>query len=46
MEGDIKGFFLVGMGLNLLTYFFADDCLIFCKSTLEECHKIQTLLNY
>ena len=26
---------------------FADDCLIFCISTLEECKKIQALLvNY
>ena len=25
---------------------FANDCLIFCRSTLEECQKIQTLLVY
>ena len=34
------------MDLNLLTYFFADDCLIFYRYTLEECHKIQSLLYF
>ena len=31
MEGDIKGFFLVGMGLNLLTYFFQMIVLFFAN---------------
>ena len=26
--------------------FFADDCLLFCWSTLEECEKIQQILAY
>ena len=46
MEGDIKGFSLCSNGPKLTHLFFADDCLIFHISTLEECHKIQTLLNY
>ena len=39
-------FFLCRNGPELTYLFFADDCLIFCRSTLKECHKIQTLLNY
>ena len=26
------------------TYFFADDCLIFCKASLEECDSLQRVL--
>ena len=46
MEGDIKGFSICQNGPKLTHLFFADDCLIFCRSTLEECLKIQTLLSY
>ena len=43
-EGVINGFSLCRNGPKLTHLFFADDCLIFCRSTLEECHKIQELL--
>ena len=41
---DIHGFSLCQNGPKLTHLFFADDCLIFCRSTLEECAKIQELL--
>ena len=40
----IRGFSLCRNGSKLTHLFFADDCLLFCKSTLEECNKIQELL--
>ena len=46
IEGEIEGFSLYRNGLKLTHLFFADDFLIFCRSTLEECHKIQSLLNF
>ena len=45
-EEKYKGFLFVEMGLNWLIFIFADDCLIFCRSILEECNKIQELLTY
>ena len=33
-------------GPKLTHLFFADDCLIFCRPTLDECNKIQELLAY
>ena len=42
--GDIQGFSLCRNGPKLIHLFFANDCLIFCRSTLEECAKIQELL--
>ena len=44
--GDIHGFFICRNGPKLTHLFFADDCLIFYRSTLEEYHKIQDLLGY
>ena len=44
MNGEIQGFFLCRNGPKLTHLFFADDCLIFCRSTLDECNKIQELL--
>ncbi|XP_065637926.1 uncharacterized protein LOC136071035 [Quercus suber] len=46
VRGDIHGFSICRNGPKLTYLFFADDCLIFCRSTLEECHKIQELLGY
>ena len=43
-EGVINGFSLRRNGPKLTHLFFADDCLIFCRSTFEECNKIQELL--
>ena len=34
---------LVGMVQSLLTSFFTDDYLLFCRSTLTECDKIKEL---
>ena len=41
---DIHRFSLCRNGPKLTHLFFADNCLIFCRSTLEECAKIQELL--
>ena len=46
MKGDIEGFFLYRNGPKVTHLFFVDDCLLFCRSTLEECQKIQELLAY
>lgn len=43
---DIQGFSICQNGPKLTHLFFTDDCLIFCRSTLEECNKIQELLAY
>ena len=45
-RGDIHEFSICRNGPKLTYLFFADDCLIFCRSTLEDCHKIQELLGY
>ena len=44
--GDIQGFSVCRNGPKLTHLLFADDCLIFCRSTLEECNKVQELLAY
>lgn len=44
MNGEIQGFSLCRAGPKLTHIFFANDCLIFCRSTLDECNKIQELL--
>ena len=46
LRGEIQGFSICRNGPKLTHLFFADDCLIFCRSTLEECNKIQELLTY
>ena len=46
MNGEIQGFSLCRNGPKLTHLFLADDCLIFCRSTLDECNKIQELLDY
>ena len=43
-RGEIQGFSICRNGPKLTHLFFADDCLILCRSTLEECNKIQELL--
>ena len=42
--GDIQEFSLCRNGPKPIHLFFANDCLIFCRSTLEKCAKIQELL--
>ena len=41
---EIHGFSICRCGPKLTHLFFADDCLLFCRSTLEECEKIKELL--
>nr|XP_023888394.1 uncharacterized protein LOC112000487 [Quercus suber] len=43
-NGEIYGFSICKNGPKLTHLFFTDDCLLFCRSTLEECEKIQELL--
>ena len=38
--GEIQGFSICRRGPKLTHLFFVDDCLLFCKSTLEEYEKI------
>ena len=45
-SGDIHGFSICRNGPKITHLFFADDCLLFCRSTLEECEKIQQILAY
>ena len=44
--GDIQGFSICRNETKPTHLFFADDCLIFCKSTLTECNKIQEFLAF
>ena len=39
-RGDIQGFLICRNRPKLTHLFFADNCLILCKSTLEECNRI------
>ena len=43
-DGYIHGFSISRRGPKLTHLFFADDCLLFCRSTLTECDKIKELL--
>ena len=45
-EGEIQGFPICKNGPKHTHLFFADDCLLFCRSTFEKCEKIQDLLAY
>ena len=44
LQGDIHGYSLCRRGLKLTHLLFADDSLIFCRATLEECNKVMDLL--
>ena len=46
LKGEIQSFSLCKRGPKITHLFFADDCLLFCRSTLAECEKIQELLSY
>ena len=39
-NGDIQGFSICKNGPKIIHLFIADDCLLFCRLTLEECKKI------
>ena len=43
--GHSRGVSICKKGPRLTHLFFADDSLVFCKATLDECQKIQTLLS-
>ena len=45
MMGKSMVFHFAGGGQRLLTFFFADDCLLFCRATLTECEKIKNIFN-
>lgn len=45
-DGDIHGFSICRNRSKLTRLFFANDCLLFCRSTLEECEKIQQILAF
>lgn len=42
--GDLKGFSLCKRGPKLTHLFFADDSLLFCRTTYEDCNNILKLL--
>ena len=44
-NGDIHEFSLCRRGLKLTHLLFADDSLLFCRSTMEECGKVLEILN-
>ena len=43
-HGDIHGFSICRNGPKLTHLFFANNCVLFCRATLEECEKIQDIL--
>ena len=43
-SGDIRGISICRNGLRLTHLFFADDSLLFCRASIQECNHIQTLL--
>ena len=45
LQGDIHGFSLCKRGPKLTHLPFADDSLLFCKATMEECEKVMEVLN-
>ena len=44
-EGDIRGYSLSRNSPCLTHLFFADDSLLFCRSTVQECQKILDILD-
>ena len=44
-NGDIHGFSLCRRGPKLIHLLFADDSLLFCRVTMEECSKVLEILN-
>ena len=45
LQGDIHGYSLYRRGLKLTHLLFANDSLIFCRATMEECDKVMDILN-
>ena len=44
-DGDIQGFSLCKRGPKLTHLLLADDCLLFCRATIDECGKVLDILN-
>ena len=44
-QGDIRGYSLSRNSPHLTHLFFADDSLLFCRSTVQECQKILDILD-
>ena len=44
VQGDIHGYSLCRRGPKLTHLLFADDSLIFCRATMEECGKVLNIL--
>ena len=44
-DGDIQGFSLCRRGPKLTHLLFANDCLLFCRATMDECGKELDILN-
>ncbi|KAL0006953.1 hypothetical protein SO802_008455 [Lithocarpus litseifolius] len=44
MNGDIHGFSLCTRGPKLTHLLFADDCLLFCRATINECGRVLDIL--
>ena len=44
LQGDIHGYSLCRRGPKLTHLLFADDSLIFCRATMEECGKVLNIL--
>ena len=45
VSGQIRGISICKKSPRLTQLFFADDSILFCRSSIAECHKIQGLLN-
>ena len=43
VEGDLHGVIVCRRGPKILHLFFADDSLIFCRTSLEECDSLQRI---
>ena len=44
LQGYIHGYYLRRRGSKLMHLLFADDSLIFCKATIEECENVLEIL--